>query len=84
VLCRPLLGTEPGLDLVCLGCAELSVQGKCLLPVVAGSLALPGGVVAFGEVAVRACLLVGVASFVGQLERCLKLGAGGGRLAGGD
>jgi hypothetical protein len=51
-------------DLVCLGSVQLAVQGECLLPVVAGLLVLASRVVAFGQVAVRGCLLVGVAGFV--------------------
>jgi hypothetical protein len=43
-----LLGSEPGLDLTCFGCAELGVHGECLLPVVAGLLVLAGAVVTFG------------------------------------
>ena len=47
---------------------------------VAGLLVLAGGVVAFGEVVMRACQLVGVAGFGCQPECCRQLGAGGGRL----
>lgn len=59
-------GSELAADLVCLGRAELGVQGECLLPVVAGLLVLADAVVAL-EVAVRACLLVGVAGFAASL-----------------
>jgi hypothetical protein len=69
-------------DLVCFGCAGLGVQVQGLLPVVAGLLVLAGAVVAFGEVAVRAGLLVGVAGIGSQPDGCLKFGARGGGLAG--
>ena len=82
VLCFRHFGAEPEPDLVRLGRAELGVQRECLLPVVTSSLVLAGAAVAFGELAVRACLLVGVAGFGRPLERCRQLGAGGGGLAG--
>ena len=47
----------------------------------AGLLVLADAVVALGEVAVRACLLVGVAGFGRWPERCRQLGLGGGGLA---
>jgi hypothetical protein len=58
-----VLAAEPGLDLVCLGRAELGVQGERLLPAVASLLVFAGAVVAFGELAVDACLLVDVPGF---------------------
>ena len=57
------MGAEPRLDLVDLGRAEVGVQGERLLPVMAGLLVLAGAVVAFGELAMNACLLVDVARF---------------------
>ena len=65
-----------------LGSAEFTVELEGLPPLAAGLLVLAGGVVAFGEVAVRACLLVGVAVFGSQPERCREFGARGGGLAG--
>jgi hypothetical protein len=47
----------------------------------AGLLVLAAGVVALGEVAVDAGLLVGVARSGRQMESRLELGAGGGGLA---
>jgi hypothetical protein len=44
---------------------------------------LAGVVVAFAEVVVRGCLLVGLPGFGGQLERRCELGAGGGGLPSG-
>jgi hypothetical protein len=73
---------ELAADLICLRRAELGVQGECELPVVAGLLVLEGAVVAFGEVAVRAGLLVGVAGLGGRPERCAEFGTSGGGLPG--
>src|SRR5580693_3897038 len=81
VLYFSLLGNEPGLHLVGFGRAELGVQSECLLPVVAGPLILVGAVVAFGEIAVRAGLLVSVAGFGRQPECGGHLDASGGGLA---
>jgi hypothetical protein len=61
---------EPDADLVGLGRAELGVEREGLLPVVAGLLVVSGAVVALGEVAVHARLLVGVAGLSGEPQGC--------------
>jgi hypothetical protein len=76
------MGGEACPDVVGFGRVCLGVQGECLLPVVTGLLVLAIVVVAVGQVAVGACLVVGVAGLGCQLQCGLELFAGRGGLAG--
>jgi len=75
---------EPGLDVICLGRAELGVQSEGLLPVVPGLSRVGPGRGGAGEAVVGAGLQMHVAGLAGQGERGGVMGASLPVIAGGQ
>jgi hypothetical protein len=76
------MSTEPGSDVICLGDAELGVKDQCMLPMVAGLLILAVTMMAFGQITVYACRMIGESGLGRQSERRSQLDACGSGLAG--